>query len=269
MSDTGLAMPSVEARLTIIDAWHRAFPRTPKVMLLNDEAGLRHAAKLGCGWRADCLGDLGGPSKSWNHMDHFYRQQVAKAETDDGWRRAPVAFESCWDMRQWKRSGFDIDSIFDYALEMHASYLNNKSMPLPDGTRHQVERLLRGMGYRLVLRRLRHESTVEAGRALQVSLEWENVGVAPPYFDYRLALRLTPVSEGEPVISVQETSIRGWLPGARSIEALLRVPEGLPARTYDLAVAIVEPSTGVPAVRLAIAGRTDSGWYPLSQVEVR
>jgi hypothetical protein len=202
-------------------------------------------------------------------MDNFYRQQIAKSEASDGWMVAPVAFESCWDMREWKKSGFDVDFIFDYALELHASYINNKSMPLPEGTRHQVERLLRRLGYRLVLRRVQHGSAVEAGTSLQVSMDWENVGVAPPYFDYRLAVRLKPVPEGEAVVSVQSTSIRGWLPGSRQLETSLTVPDTLPTGTYDLAVAVVEPSTRAPAVRLAIAGRTEDGWYLLSQVVVR
>jgi hypothetical protein len=28
----------------------------------------QYAVHHGCGWRADCLGDMGGFSKSWSHM---------------------------------------------------------------------------------------------------------------------------------------------------------------------------------------------------------
>ena len=32
----------------------------------------------------------------------------------DAWKTAPVAFESCWDMRKWKEAGWDIRRIFEY-----------------------------------------------------------------------------------------------------------------------------------------------------------
>ena len=269
MSGTGLALPRLETRLAVLDAWCRAFPRTPKVMLIADEEVLRAAVQRGCGWRADCLGDLGGFSKTWNHMDHLYRQQVEKTDARDAWHTAPVAFESCWDMRKWKESGWDIDTIFDYALDLHASYINNKSVPLPPGSRPQVERLLRRLGYRLVLSRLRHATATRPGAALQLSMEWENTGVAPPYFDAVLAFRLAPRTGGEPWVSVSATTVRGWLPGPRTIDAVLQLPEDLPRGIYEIGVAVVDPDTRAPAVRLGITGRTADGWIPLSRVEVR
>src|SRR4029078_11347962 len=60
MSSTNVPLPSPETRRKIIDAWRGAFSRTPKVMLIGDVDGMRHATHNGCGWRADCLGDMGG-----------------------------------------------------------------------------------------------------------------------------------------------------------------------------------------------------------------
>jgi len=36
-----------------------------------------------------------------------------------------------------------------------------------------------------------------------------------------------------------------------------------------LAVAVVDPATMEPAVRLAIEGADEHGWYPLSRIGVR
>lgn len=33
---------------------------------------LKHAVESGAGWRADCLGDMGGFSKTWCHMRMAY-----------------------------------------------------------------------------------------------------------------------------------------------------------------------------------------------------
>ena len=158
-------------------------------------------------------------------------------------------------------------AIFDYGLSYHASYINNKSAPIPDGMRGEVERLLRKLGYRLVLRGLEHDAEAKAGDSLRVSMEWENVGVAPPYRDYRLAFRLTG-PEGRETRLATETSVKGWLPGSREVEETLALPADLAAGEYGLALAVVDAKTGEPAVRLAIEGRQDDGWYRLSSVTV-
>jgi hypothetical protein len=265
-----VALPSTELRQAIIDAWRAAFPKNGKVMLIGDLEGLRYAAQRGCGWRADCLGDLGGFSKNWNHMEHLYRQQLAQAGAQEAWRQGPVAFESCWDMRKWKQEGWDIRFIFDYALQLHASYMNNKSAPIPEGTRPEVERFLRRIGYRLVLREVEHPARAAPGEALPVRLAGENTGVAPPYRDDRLALRLTAAAGGEAKATrVSETSIRGWLPGPKTVRETLPLPRDLAPGRYQLAVAIVAPSTGEPALRLAIRGRSTDGWYRVSELQVR
>ena len=48
----------------------------------------------------------------------------------------------------------------------------------------------------------------------------------------------------------------------------LSMPESLSPGKYELAVGIVERSTGEPLVRLAITGRAEDGWYPISGFEV-
>jgi len=268
MSGTGVKLPSLKTRLAIIDVYCKAFPKTPKVMLIGDEPGMKHAIRKGCGWRADCLGDMGGFSKNWCHMKNFYPQQIVKTGAENAWKTAPAAFETCWDMRKWKQEGWDIHYIFDYALNYHVSYLNNKSAAIPKGTRDEVERFLRKIGYRLVLRHLEHHRTSPPGSSLPLSMIWENVGVAPPYRDYLLAFRLTHVESKKPLVFVSDTSIKGWLPGQIETTESLELPEGLKTGPYELAVAVIDPVTRRPAICLAIAGRAEDGGYPVSRVVV-
>ena len=224
--------------------------------------------RLGCGWRADCLGDMGGFSKSWNHMENCYRQQLEKNKAENLWKAAPVAFESCWDMRKWHDEGWDIPFIFDYALRLHATYVNNKSAPIPEGTRNEVERFLKRLGYRLVLKRLSHDDAVHAGTALRVDMEWENAGSAPPYRNYIPALRLTSTAAGGSLEHAGRASTKSWLPGIHKIVETVHLPRDFPPGDYRLSVAVVDPKTGRPAVRLAIEGRDPDGWYPLSRLTV-
>jgi hypothetical protein len=43
----------------------------------------------------------------------------------------------------------------------------------------------------------------------------------------------------------------------------------MPEGPYDLEIAIVEPRTRKPHVRLAIEGRQPDGWYRLGGIDVR
>jgi hypothetical protein len=241
MSGTGLGIPALPTRLAVIDAWRRAFVTTPLLMQLCDDEATPHALNAGAGWRVDCLGDF---SPGWSHMKDLYPGKIKKYP--DAWKSAPVAFETCWDMRRWKQQGWDAQAIFDFALEHHGSVVCNKSAPLPEGAKPQVERLLRRLGYRLVLRRLKFDG----GR---VSMSWENVGVAPPYREYVLAVRIgSGITRGP--------SVKGRLPGL--IEREFAVSGG----AGELCVAVLDPATSKPAIRLAIAGRAQDGWYPLGRV---
>jgi hypothetical protein len=263
-------LPAPQTRMAIIDAWRAAFPKTPKVMLIGDEEGVRRATRSGCGWRADCLGDMGGFSKTWNHMQHFYMQQLEKTGAGEAWKTGPVAFESCWDMRKWKQEGWDIRFIFDYALRLHASYLNNKSAPIPEGSREEIERFLRKLGYRLVLRRWEHAATAAPGSSLPVSMVWENVGVAPPYRDYRIGVRLDSLNgRNQREYLFTGDSVKGWLPGRHEAAQTVSLPRDLPPGRYELSVALLGPD-GKPAIRLAIDSlRTEDGWYRMSRIEIR
>ena len=65
------------------------------------------------------------------------------------------------------------------------------------------------------------------------------------------------------------TSVRGWLPGPIPVTETIPIADTMAAGEYALALAIVDPATRVSAIRLAIAGRADDGWVPLSRVQVR
>jgi hypothetical protein len=269
-ADTGqpVPLPSEPTLRLIIDTWRSAFPKTNKVLLIGSDAGMPRAVRDRCGWRADCLGDMGGFSKTWNHMDNYYMQQLEKTGAQEAWKAGPVAFESCWDMRKWKQEGWDIRYIYDYGLRCHVSYMNNKSAPIPEGTRPEVERFLRRLGYRLVVRRVEHAPTAIGGGTADVSIAWENVGVAPPYRDYRPAIRLAAAG-AKPIVAVADTSIRGWLPGSQATKTTVQLPKTVRPGRYDVAIGLVDPATKLPAVRLAIEGRDAEGWYPVSRLEIQ
>jgi hypothetical protein len=281
-------LTSLEHRKRMVDAYLAAFRKTPLLMLIGGGACLKQATQQGTGWRADCLGDLGGFSKRWCHMRKGYPIWIKESGIEDTWRTAPVAWETCWDMRKWVDEGWSLRYIFNYALALHGSYINNKSAPLPSGpeVRPELERFLRRLGYRLVLKELKHPSRAKPGGKLDLSMQWQNTGSAPCYRPYRLAYRIADGAAAKKVL-VGRITVDRWLPGSLdlftdeffknpadlppgetvSVAESLALPADLPAGTYTLSIAVVgEDET--PVVRLAVRGRDQDGWYPLSKFEI-
>ncbi|MGQ9762885.1 MAG: DUF4832 domain-containing protein [Thermogutta sp.] len=285
-------MPTVENQKAIIDTYVSSFKKTPLLMLIDGPEMLRYATERGTGWRADCLGDMGGFSRNWCHMRNAYPATLTAAEAIDVWKHGPVAWETCWDFRKWVTEGWSLRYIFNYALALHASYINNKSAPLPPGeeVKGEVERFLRRLGYRLVLREVSHLPQVAAGEKLPIKMKWQNIGSAPCYRTYPVAYRFRHQSGRQFVVVSQTITANQFLPGSvpvfteqfledppelppgeiTSMEDAIQLPANMPAGEYELAVAIVESNDQpVPVVRLAIRGRSADGWYPISRVSIQ
>lgn len=267
-------MPSLDTRKRVVDLHRSVFPNVPLAGLVGDVDALAYAVSKGAGWRADCLGDYGFFSPTWNHMDNLYKQNVQQAGATDAWQKGPVAWESCYWMAKWVEAGYDVHKIFQYALDMHGSFVNDKSTALPAGQqyRQEVESLLRKLGYRLVLRSLAHPTVVVRGSPVDVTMVWDNVGVAPPYGDYRLAIRLLPEQPSDggrgAIIAHLDSKPSSWLPGSAGTTDKLVVDSSTAAGAYGLSVGVVDAADRA-VVRLAIAGRDSEGWYPVSSVIVR
>jgi hypothetical protein len=282
-------MPTMDNRKKIIDAYLNAFSKTTLLMLIGGRECLTYAAERGAGWRADCLGDMGGFSKNWCHMCNAYPQLVRSSGVENAWKTAPIAWETCWDMRRWVKEDWSLRYIFNYALAFHGSCINNKSAPLPQGenVRPEIERFLRRLGYRFVLRELRHPGRVKKGASMRLKMKWQNIGSAPCYKPYRLAYELTDGGEYSKTF-IGNTTVNEWMPGSVDVftEEFLREPPELPpgniievaehieletnmpSGRYRLAIGVVREDSHEPIVRLAIKGRAKDGWYRLSEVEV-
>ncbi|MBN1854646.1 MAG: DUF4832 domain-containing protein, partial [Pirellulales bacterium] len=243
-------MPEPDTQKKIVDGYLAAFKKTPLLMLIGGGLMLKHAIRNGTGWRADCLGDMGGFSKTWCHMRMAYPKMLPEADAMDAWKIAPVAWETCWDMRKWVEEGWSLRFIFNYALALHGSVINNKSAPLPDGEeiRPEVERFLRRLGYRLVLKEMKHLSTARPDEKIQFTMKWQNIGSAPCYKPYRVAYRLSN-DHGYKKIFVGDVTVNNWLAGSIDLftEEFFREPRDLPpGEVHDVVDTIVLPKN-IPA----------------------
>ena len=267
-------------RKALVSSYMDSFHKTPLVTQLGDQAtiaatlaaardgGARdNAAAPVVGWRADCLGDMGGFDPNRNHMEDIYPEAVESLHLDEQWKTAPVAMEACWVMRHWKDQGWSLEYISAQAIKWHVSTFNNKSSAVPEAWWPQVNEWLRHMGYRFALRRFACSEQVGADRRLAYESWWENKGNAPVYRPYRVALRLSGAA-GSWTIPLPADVTR-WLPGDIVQNGSAALPAEIPDGSYTLAVALVDPVSPEPRIHLAVEGERTDGWFPLVQVVLR
>ncbi len=261
-----LAFPYQKA---LIDIWFDAFPHTTLLMNFDEQQALTYGTSRGAGWRLDCLGDLRVKSDDpyfEPEMLDIYPQQVVRAGIQDVWQHRPVSLEVCGTVSEWKRDHFDANYILEQGLRWHVTSVNLKSSPIPEDWKADFESFQKKMGYRFLLRRLEYPKTVAPGSMMSIHMWWLNAGVAPAYTNYPLAVQLRSAKDSA-VINVP-VDIRKWLPGDAVFDGSVYVPETLPEGTYDFRVAMLDPRSGKPAIRFAIAGRDPDGWYSEGQVRV-
>jgi hypothetical protein len=262
--------PSFPVRQGFLDAWLDAFKDTPLLVNFDEAKGMAYAIGRGAGLRLDCVGDLRvGPEGvgGWSHMRSLYPQEIVRAGVQNAWQKRPIALESCWTPTYWSQHGWDVSTILAQALRWHVSAFNVKSTPIPADQRPAFEAFLRRIGYRLELRQITYPKSVKAGSMMPVHLHWFNAGVAPPYRPWVVALALaTPESSA---VMRLPADVRTWLPDDAVIDTSIFVPETLAPKSYRVRVALLDPRTGAPAVRLGIEGRKPDGWYDLGWITVK
>jgi hypothetical protein len=267
----GPYLPSWETHRALLDLYLDGFQRTPLLVNFDELQVLRYATERGAGWRLDCWGDMRGQyweswGRRWSHMLDFYPLQLVRAGAQDVWQRSPVSLETCWTPAYWKEQNFDLDYILEQALRWHASSINIKSAPIPPEWRAKFDEFQKKIGYRFILRRFELPRRLRAGQMAPVSLWWLNKGVAPVYREYQLAFELR--SERGAARIPTRADPRRWLPGDALFESTVYVPDTLTPGSYRLRVALLDPRTGAPAIRLAIEGRQPDGWYDIGEVRV-
>ena len=258
----GPYVPAWPVQQQLIDLYLRVFPRTLLLMNFDELPALVYGTQHGAGWRLDCWGDMGRPGRNFAHMLDLYPQQIARGKLQDVWRTAPVALETCGVPGSWKQWGFSLKPILDQALRWHASTINLKSSPIPSEWKPAFMEFQKQVGYRFVLKKIEYPTRARRGDMAQVNMWWFNAGIAPVYRPYTLALQI-----GNSIVPL-EADVRQWLPGDSIYENTVAIPRDLAAGKYRLHVALLDPRTRTPAIRLAIAGRQDDGWYDLGEIEI-
>ncbi len=257
-------MPGDATRKAIIDLYYEAFPNTPLTALVDDRPNVLYANSLGrSAWRGDCWGNGEGPGVGWNHHKDSYWPMVNMMP--DGWKKGTVALEPCGTLGGYPTPPKE---VVDDAILWHATFAQNKSNYIPAGWIPEIERLVMKLGFRLVLRDVSYDETVAAGSELSVSMKWENLGIAPPYRDHRIAFRLKDKNGSIYAATITGITVLGWLPGKKNIDITYPVPTDIIQGTYDLEMGVVFHSSIDHTIPIANKGKTSDGWYKIGRINI-
>ena len=254
---------SAAVRKQIIDMYLKAFDRTPLAMMSDDAEMLGYALSKGTGFRRDGVGS------PWHEKNWIGSKKYARVRGfADAWKRAPVVFEWYGPYDFLQRRKWSFDRAVQFMLDSHLTLVNDNVGAVPEADMAKLWELARRAGYRFVLRSLSHPPKARRGAAVDVAMQWSNVGVGRLFRPFVLQLALLD-AEGQAVATAEgKADPRQWLPGNHAITETLAVPPDLQPGSYALAVALVEPKTKRPAVKLAIDAPETDRRYTVSTLAV-
>lgn len=271
----GNATPETKGKL--ISVFRRSFKKTQLIAMLGVRQRLQPddpdgREGLPAGFRADCFGDLRKrygmgvpPALCWNQSFDVYPKVISHPGMVDAWNTAPVIMESCGTVASWFIDGYDIDVVIREGYKYHTSVFMPKSVFYPAAWRDKLLEFDKKIGYRFVIRQITMPLECKPGQAISVQWFMDNIGCAPIYRPYRLALRFRQGKTHRMVLL--KTDIRDWMPGHTWFEEPVLVPQGLKPGEVNMDMVIVDEA-GRPKVWFAMDAKTDDGWHPLTSLDV-
>ena len=256
----------------LVAVYLQNFKKTQLVSMLGT-FGCEYGSKFKrLGWRSDCMGDLrtDGIGRMpdglcWNHMYDAYPKEIVENKVSEHWKTAPVTQETCWTVGYWKEKNWDLDWLLEQALKYHTTFFMPKSSFYPQEWRAKLDAWDQRLGYRFVLRQFTFPLETKPGARVSYYGWIENVGVAPIYRDYRLALRFSQGDKHE--IVPLKASLREWLPGDAVLNDKFTFPKSFKRGAVALSAAILDEKLRAPRVLFANEGYSGDGWLPLTHMD--
>ncbi|HTL53447.1 MAG TPA: DUF4832 domain-containing protein [Planctomycetota bacterium] len=260
----------------LVDYYMRAFKKTTLLSMLGTP-GCTYAEKKAreknhpIGWRADCFGDLRSVDVPevprdlcFNHTYDQYPKEIERNGLVDRWKTAPVTMETCGNVATWFLSGHDLDFMIEEGYRYHMSVFMPKNAFMPEAWMPKLIEFDKKIGYRFVLRQSKLPLEMKPGVKAPIEFFIENIGCAPIYRPYPLAIRFRQGKNCK-IVHLRE-DIRGWQPGQRWFEEEIALPNGFKKGEVKVDLAIVD-AFDQPKVWFAIEGEPVDGWHPLTSID--
>lgn len=221
------------------------------------------------GWRRDNIGDDG--YNSWltdNPGTYNPGTGVVHFNTliMDRWKTSTIGGEPAVDLNGTSRCGSIQCDMLNEVNLFHMSSFGNGNYPILNNATltAAVRGASKASGYRLVLTGGSMTSTLTSNAAFNITLNWQNLGVAPPYLDWAVTYELRNASNTVVWTSTSAFTPKFFLPQATPTAASDNLTLGtVPTGTYSMYMLIKDPVNYRKPLQLNITGRNADGSYLL------
>ncbi len=270
LEETGFTRSKyIAAYRRIIDAHAKAFPNTRVFLNVGDYPQVNDfAATRGMHFRQDGLTPA-GPSANVGNL--FFRPYAP--------RGVVCNYEFHSGLSSMRRKGWDLKTTVDKGLSDPISYMNTNVLGMPQWEQAPQEvkntfiAAARKIGFRFVLVQANVQQQIrvrdDRPSRLIMTHRWQNTGIAPCYESYALEFTLHD-KKGSVIASelyFPRVPTTRWEPGSMiDLQSVIKIPESMPAGTYQLKVAMILPEQHHRPIQLGIAGADTEGRYPLCEL---
>jgi hypothetical protein len=266
--------------IRFIDAHLDAFKSTPLVVqMASDQAtpypsgtAIDYALEHGCWMRRDGFGPYISEEEAVVMKGHW-KTSVMIAENGGYYKDFAAGKISRW----WEEGSkpISLEACLDQMLEFHCNYIplgwGDPDWPVMEARPALLKMLWMNMGYRLVPNEVQFHATFNIGESTQIQSTWTNTGAGRLPKAYPLAWYLLDEKEGQHLLLTdEEFDATAWYKNKQhTFTHELSIADTMKPGTYTLAVALVDPKTGVPAIALGIEGGTKDRYYSIASVTLK
>ncbi len=249
-----MQLPSEDIRDLYVYDYAGAFPDIHLLM----RRPFTVAGKLGLGLYNDMTGDVHSTS-SWldwigHGGDYLPDEKNTLVPMPDGWEKSPIGGEQSPDITDEEAYDINLKTTLQLLKDSHTSFIGpgggydvEFNGPLQKG----VDQVLSTIGYRIYIDQVEMPLFIKFGKEAKIIFYFSNDGIAPFYYDWPFQLYLFD-QNGEFVEKYMlQMDVRKILPG-KIYPVSFALPIGeLENGKYTVGLALLDPSTGQPAIKLA------------------
>ncbi len=247
-------LPSEDIRNLYVYHYAEAFPATH--LLMRRPFAIAQTLKLGL--YNDMTADLNATNIWLDWIENGSTDRADEAEglsaMPAGWQEAPIGGEQASNLSNEQVYDTNLEQTLQLLKQSHTSFIGPGSpykVEMGGILQEGIDRVMATIGYRIYIDRVQMPRQVLYGKNLKITLTFSNSGIAPVYYNWPTRFYLFD-EEGNTVATCQaEIDLRNILPGDLD-EMTVRIPiDNLRNGSYSIGIAIIDPMTGKPSIKLA------------------